>query len=140
MKSRRLELIHDIPISKTMKFWEGLKEGKIYANRCKKCGRIYYPPQADCPYCLTSDMDYLEVPTRGEVETFVASYLIPQGFESYKAPYVIGIVKTDIGVKLMGFIEGIDYKNIRVGMKVRITTRIQPDDFPAIIFEPLETR
>ena len=28
-----------------------LEEGKIYATRCTNCGRLYFPPNADCPNC-----------------------------------------------------------------------------------------
>jgi uncharacterized OB-fold protein len=134
--SRKLLFLHKIPILKTKKFWDGLKEGKIYATRCRKCGQTYYPPQADCSKCLASDMEYFEVANEGEIVTFVASYLVPQGFENYQIPYIIAIVKTSNELKLMGFVEGIDYKNIKVGMKVKITTKIQSDGFPAVIFIP----
>ena len=40
-KSRPITLIYDIPTSKTLRFWDGLKQGKIYATRCKKCGKAY---------------------------------------------------------------------------------------------------
>ncbi|WP_243669173.1 zinc ribbon domain-containing protein [Vulcanisaeta sp. JCM 16161] len=52
---------HKIPIGKTVKYWDGLKEGRIYATRCKSCGAVYYPPQADCPYCGSSDVEWIEL-------------------------------------------------------------------------------
>ena len=135
--SRTLTYTHQIPILRVKKFWDGLKEGKIYATKCKKCGEIYYPPQADCTSCLTSDMEWIEVPNEGYIETFVASYLKPQGFEHYETPYIIAIARTESGIKVMGFLEKVDYKEVKPGMKVKITSRIQNDGFPAIIFEPI---
>jgi uncharacterized OB-fold protein len=40
MKSRPLNLIHDVPIVRTKMFWNGLKEGRIYATKCRDCGKI----------------------------------------------------------------------------------------------------
>ena len=28
------------------KFWNGLKEGVIYARKCKECGAIEFPPHS----------------------------------------------------------------------------------------------
>lgn len=137
MDSRKLIYSHKIPISKTKIFWDGLKEGKIYATKCKECGEIYFPPQADCNKCLSSNVEWIQLSDIGVVETFVASYLKPQGFEHYEVPYIIAIVRTNENVKIMGFIQEHDYKDIKVGMKVKITSKIQDDGFPAIIFKVL---
>ena len=70
LRSRKLEIIYNIPISKTLKFWEGLKEGKIYTTRCKNCGKLYFPPVVDCAECYSSDMEWIELSGEGEIETF----------------------------------------------------------------------
>jgi len=135
--SRTLIYSHKIPILKNKRFWDGLKEGKLLATRCNKCGKIYYPPQVDCPDCLTSDCEWIELSNVGEIETFVASYLKPQGFEHFKEPYTIAIARTNEGVKVMGLMENVDPKNLRVGIKVKISPRFTDDGFPVIMFELL---
>ena len=135
IKSRTLTLTHDIPISKTKIYWEGLKEGNVYATKCKKCGEIYYPPQVDCPHCLTSDVEWIQV-FEGTLETFTQAYLKPQGFTHYEQNYIIAIVKAAEGVKVMGWLEDMDVKVAKAGMSVKITAKIMPDGFPAIVFKP----
>jgi len=135
IKSRTLTLTHDIPISKTKIYWEGLKEGNVYATKCKKCGEIYYPPQVDCPHCLTSDVEWIQL-LEGTLETFTQAYLKPQGFTHYEHDYIIAIVKAAEGVKVMGWLEDIDVKVAKVGMSVKITAKTMPDGFPAIVFKP----
>jgi uncharacterized OB-fold protein len=134
MKSRSLTLIHDIPIFKTRIYWDGLKEGKVHATKCKKCGEIYYPPQVDCPTCLTSEVEWIQL-LEGNLETFTQVCLKPQGFSHYEQNYIVAITKTVEGVKIMGWLEETDVKNLKVGMLVTITAKIMPDGFPAIIFK-----
>jgi uncharacterized OB-fold protein len=135
MKSRTLTLTHDIPISKTKIYWDGLKEGKVYATKCKKCGEIYYPPQVDCSHCLTSDVEWIQL-FEGNLETFTKAYLKPQGFTHYEQNYIVAIARTAEGVKVMGWLEDMDLNVAKVGMSVKITAKIMPDGFPAIIFKP----
>jgi len=136
IKSRPLSFIHDVPITKTKMFWDGLKEGRIYATKCRDCGKIYFPPQVDCPKCLKSNFEWISLSNEGEIETFTESHLKPQGFTHYEKPYIIAIAKTPEEVKVMGWLEGVEVDNVKVGMKVEITSRIQPDGYPAIIFKP----
>jgi uncharacterized OB-fold protein len=134
MKSRSLTLSHDIPISKTRVYWDGLKEGKVFAARCKKCGETYYPPQVDCPKCLASEVEWIQL-LEGNLETFTQVYLKPQGFSHYEQNYIVAIAKITGGVKIMGWLEEGDVKNLKVGMQVKITAKTMPDGFPAIIFK-----
>lgn len=110
-------LKHQIPTSKTERFWRGLAEGKIYAARCRKCGSVYFPPQADCPLCMADDMEWVELPRSGTLETFTKIYSKPQGYEEFD-PYIVAIASLDNGVKLMGWLDAKDEKCIKVGDKV----------------------
>ncbi len=135
VKSRTLTLTHDIPISKTKKYWENLRNGKVYALKCMKCSKVYYPPQADCPECLTSQMKWIQL-SEGEIETFTKVSLKPQGFEQHKEDFIIAIAKTPEGAKVMGWLENINVENIKLGTRVKITAKTMHDGFPAIILKP----
>jgi len=82
LRSRPLNIIYNIPISKTLKFWEGIKEGKIYTTKCKKCGKLYFPPVGDCANCLSSDMEWVELSGEGEIETFTHVIVKPASFQT----------------------------------------------------------
>lgn len=51
------------------KFLDGLKEKKILANVCPKCGRRQLPPRESCAVCLCSVDDFVEVGPDG-IATF----------------------------------------------------------------------
>lgn len=138
IKSRTLVLSHQIPATRMKKYWEGLRDGKVFATSCKKCKSLYYPPQADCPKCLTSDMEWTDVGTEGVVLAFTESHIIPQGFTHYRSPYTITIVGVEKGLKIMGWMDDTaGGQRVAVGRKVRISTRIQSDGYPVILFSPI---
>lgn len=134
IKSRPMVIIYEIPIARVKKFWDGLSEGKLYTTKCKKCGKIYYPPQSDCPKCLASEIEWIELSYEGIIETYTEAHLRPQGFTHYEKPYIIAIAKLPEGVKIMGWLEA-EPGSIKVGSRVRIEPRIQSDGFPTIIFK-----
>lgn len=53
---REMRLRFTLSVNKIAKFIDGLREGKLMYTVCKRCGSKYFPPQADCPKCKTSDM------------------------------------------------------------------------------------
>jgi len=138
IKSRTLTLAHDIPISRTKIYWDGLKDGKVYATKCKNCSQTYYPPQPDCPNCLSSNMEWIQI-SEGTLETFTQAHLKPQGFTHYEENYIIAIAKTLEGVKVMGWLEETDIRNVKVGMHVEIIAKTMPDGFPTIILKTKQT-
>jgi len=62
-------------------FYDNLKEGKYTTTKCKECGYISYPPRVICPECYCDELEWIELPTRGKVITFVEKMIaIPIGF------------------------------------------------------------
>jgi uncharacterized OB-fold protein len=88
-------------------------------------------------------VEWVPLSSEGVIETFTVSHLKPQGFEHYKEPYIIAIVRTPEGVKVMGWLEGVDIEKISVGLvgqRARITTATKPDGYLAIVFKLLEEK
>ena len=75
VKSRPLTYEHEIPVTRVRWFWEGVAEGKVMATRCTRCGERYYPPQADCPKCLASEMEWFQVGEQAVLKTYTESRL-----------------------------------------------------------------
>jgi len=61
------------------KFLRGLKEGRIIASRCKKCGKSYLPPKAYCVDCFTPIDSYKEVGPEGRVAAVTESHVDFEG-------------------------------------------------------------
>jgi len=135
IRSRETKIVQDIPISKTLKFWEGLKEGKIYATKCTKCGQLYFPPVADCSSCLSSEMEWVELSNEAEVETFTHVVIRPPSFQQNK-PYTVAIGKLKEGVRVLAWLTGFKMSEIKVGMKVKLVAKVTVEGNPTYEFVP----
>ena len=135
IKSRPITFTHKVPISKTQRFWERLEKGEVYATKCRKCDKLYYPPQGDCAHCLSSDVEWVKLNKEATLETYTHQIHSPAGFNQYGA-YIIAIAGTTDGVRVMGWLEDIEVEDARVGMKLEMSTKRLPDGFFVIAFKP----
>jgi uncharacterized OB-fold protein len=136
LKSRPLTLTYEIPISKTHKFWNGIKEGKIYTTKCKKCGKLSFPPVADCPTCLSSDPEWVELSKEAEIETFTHVSILPATFQKYE-PYTIAIGKLKEGVRVLAWLKNAKIEDVKVGMKVKLAPKVTPEGMLTYEFLPV---
>ncbi|MFC1905382.1 Zn-ribbon domain-containing OB-fold protein [Chloroflexota bacterium] len=106
--------------SKVSPFVDYLEKGKIMTTKCKQCGKVFFPPKADCPKCLSSDVEWLEVNTTGTLITYTIVNYGPAGFED-DSPYILGIAEFDKDLRILARIsKAIDPSDIKVGMKIQI--------------------
>lgn len=134
--NRTLHITHNLPISRTSKFWECLKEGKIYATKCEKCGRLRFPPVADCGDCGSSGVKWIKLDGEGEIETFTQVVVKPASFSKHSS-YIVAIARLKEGVKALAWLVGIERKNVEVGMKVRLVGKVTGDGRVAYEFVPV---
>jgi len=104
--------------TKVNDFIDYLEKGKIAGTKCKKCGKYYFPPRADCYNCLSSDMEWFEVNGTGKLITYSTLQYAPVGFEG-DLPYTIALV--DFGdYKVFGRIsKEIPEDEIKIGMELK---------------------
>ncbi|MEM2794047.1 MAG: Zn-ribbon domain-containing OB-fold protein [Candidatus Methanomethylicia archaeon] len=136
LKSRPMSLSYDIPISRIKQFWDGLKEGKVLATKCKNCGTLNFPPVADCPNCYSSDIEWIPISSEGEIETFTHVVVKPQSFQEYE-PYTIAIAKLKDGVRVLAWLTGALIEDVKVGMKVKLKAKISQEGALTYEFTPI---
>ena len=104
-------------ITKVNDFIDYLEQGKVMATRCKACGRVFFPPRADCYHCLSSDMEWVEVSGRGKLVTYSKLEFAPIGFGD-DLPYAIALL--DYGdYKIFGRIaDDVPENEIQLGMEM----------------------
>jgi uncharacterized OB-fold protein len=130
-----LPLRYQFGIAKVHKFFEGLREGKIYMTRCKKCSEKFFPPRADCPKCLSQDMEWILLSGRGELLTCTVVNVKPPSFTHYK-DYVVAIAEMEEGVRVLAWLDVDDPKKIRPRMKVHLRTVKRPGGLITYEFAP----
>jgi hypothetical protein len=131
--------------TKVSRFANDLAEGKIMSTSCKKCGKKYYPPRADCCACMSSEMEWEPLNGEGTLATFTRIHVPPEHFAIRQplmpfssvqfAPCPIGIIEVGGSLRIMGWMPKIDLKKIKVGMKLKATPQILPDGKVTIVLE-----
>ncbi len=137
----------NIAQTKVNRFVDELAAGKFMATVCKKCGKKYYPPSADCPNCMQSDMEWKQIGSEGKLVTFTKIHVPPEHFAVRQPlmpfssiqfePCPFGIIEVEGGLKIMGWIPKMDVKKIKVGMKLKASSFTLPDGKLTIVLEPI---
>ncbi len=105
--------------TKVNDFVDYLEKGKVAGTRCKKCGKKYFPPRADCSNCLGSDMEWFEIDGTGKLISYSTLHYAPSGFEQ-DLPYTIALL--DFGeYKVFGRVsKDIKEDELKIGMEMKV--------------------
>jgi len=102
-----------------------LKEKKLMASRCTKCGETYLPPRPICTKCKSEEMEWVEMSGKGKLAAFTVIGVgpLPMVSAGYGRdnPYCAGIVETEEGPKISAQVIGVDVahpENIKIGTEL----------------------
>ena len=112
--------------TKVSDFVKHLEEGEIAATKCKACGKLYFPPRADCIDCLSSAVEWIPLGGRGKLITYTTAYFAPAGFE---APYTLALAELEEGVRVFTRMsKDVKQDEIELGMNVKLVPIRLADD------------
>lgn len=72
---------------------------RLEANKCKSCGKVYFPPRLVC-YCGSTDFEAYKLPTRGKIVTYTV-VRTPGTIFKLQKPIVIAVVELEDGTRIM---------------------------------------
>ncbi len=130
---RSLNLRFNIPISKTSRFWDSLSDGKLVTTKCGHCGKTSFPPQADCPNCMSGNVEWVDLGTEAELLTFTHVQITPTSFVDHD-PYLVAIAKLKGGPNILAWVEGGDPTKLKPGDKLRVESRKDAEGSPYYVF------
>ena len=114
--------------AKAVDFVTYLEQGKVMATRCRECGIRHFPPKMDCPRCLSSDVEWVEIKNNGKLITYTVVHYGPSGFED-DAPYILGIGDFEDGLRVFGRLsKDIKESDIKPGMGLKVVPAKLPGD------------
>ena len=125
----------NIPLAKTHQFWDALGQGRFVTTRCTDCGSVSFPPQADCPHCMSSSHEWVELGTEAQLETFTSVSVTPASFAD-RGPYTVGIGRLRNGLKVLAWVES-PLEKLKVGDEIRLEARKSADGAPYYVFVPI---
>ena len=95
------------------KYWDELKNKRLFAPKCKNCGAQFFPPLAHCPKCLAKELEWVELSGEGTLYSWTSIEY------SVENPYILGIIelKEKIGRSIARIIA--EETNLKINMKMK---------------------
>ena len=110
-------------MSTPSRYWREIPQRyRFEANKCLGCGKIFFPPRLVCDACGSKEFENIKLAESGKVVTFTIIRVPPHQFVD-QAPYAVGIVELDDGVKIAGQIVDCDFEDLKIGLNVKIEFR-----------------
>jgi uncharacterized protein len=110
------------PGTHTRPFWEGTRAGKLMLPRCTDCSRVHWYPRLICPFCHSTNLDWIEGSGEGRIHTFSVQHRAGGGWAE-EVPFVTAYIDLNEGDRMLTVLRGVDAANpesIRIGAKVRV--------------------
>ena len=110
------------------KYWrECPQRYRLEAAKCKKCGKVFFPPRLICDACKHEEFETMNLPNAGKMVTFTDIHVPASNF-SDEAPIAYGIIELEDGTRISAQVTDCAYDELKIGAPVRIEFRkIQED-------------
>ena len=102
-------------------FYAFLKQKQFMAVKCNECKTKILPPKQMCTNCLSTDLKWIKIKDTGKLLSYTIIHVAPEKFQSI-APYIVGIVEFEDGLRLPGMICDVPQEKIKIGMNIKINS------------------
>jgi len=110
-------MMNKVPLSEGIFVGEGT-EGKLLANKCKKCGQVFFPKVQICLECFDKELEDMHLSSEGMLYSYTTAYMPSVHF---KPPFSVGFIDMPEGVRLFSPLKEVEDKPFKVGMPVKLT-------------------
>ncbi len=110
-------------MSTPSKYWREIPQRyRKEANRCPQCDLILFPPRLICPECRSQALENIRLAEKGNLLTYTIVRVPPSQFKD-QAPYAVGIVEMDDGVRITAQVVDCAFDEIKTGMRLKLEFR-----------------
>lgn len=118
--------LEDEKSTKISRFFKNLKEGQLTTTKCTKCAKLLWPPRIICPECLSDELEWVDLGSKGEVYAFTEMRLgAPLGFVQ-DLPFCVGFIRIG-GLLISARIDNATYDELKIGDRVQLKV-VELDD------------
>ena len=110
------------------KIWREKRERYLgLGTKCLDCNKISFPLINYCTECSSENIMEYKLANTGKIMFYTQVTLAAKEMMSY-APYTIGMIELDDGIRVTGQIADCNYEDLKEDMKVRMVFRILSTD------------
>src|SRR5690606_5201440 len=73
-------------------FWEKCGEQQLSFQACGQCGHLRHPPTPICANCHSTEIKWVQAPSKGEVFTYTVVHHASHAAVKTKLPYVVALI------------------------------------------------
>ncbi len=107
---------------------------QMKANKCKKTGKIFFPPRLVAPGNLNAEFEDCELGSKGKVITYTIIIVPPDPYSDL-APYALAVIETPEGARFTAQITDCMPEDVKIGMDVEFELRkLYEDNEASIIY------
>jgi hypothetical protein len=115
----------DIP-----RYWRLKKQRyRLLGKKCLDCGSLSFPPRLVCRKCKSRNAEDFAFKGLGTLFTYTIIFQ-PQNRFEHIAPYIIGLIDLEDGVRITAQLTDIEPKDVTIGMKLEMVIRQIYEDGP----------
>jgi uncharacterized OB-fold protein len=113
-------------------FLRGLEQGRLMAQRCPKCRKVYIPPRGSCPTCAVPTEEQVQIADKGTVTTYCIVNLPFYG-QALEIPYVCASILLDgADIPFFFLVQETPVEQIRMGMRVEAVWAAESERKPTL--------
>lgn len=106
---------------------------RLEAGKCKKCGKIFFPPRLICDNCKSREFEKIKLNDTGKILTHTTIRVAPEQFNT-QVPYNVAVIELNDGVRITAQVVDCKPEDVVIGKKVKIVFRkIQEEGSAGII-------
>ena len=94
-------------------YWQAANEGRLLLKKCADCKATHYYPRPICPFCMSSNTDWIEASGKGKIYSWSVQHRPEPAF-------AIAFVTLEEGPTILTNIVDTDFDNIRIDQQVSL--------------------
>lgn len=105
------------------KYWREIPQRyRLEAGKCTSCGETFFPPRLVCSKCKGREFETIRLSGDGKLLTHTVIRVPATPFAD-EAPFAIGVVELDEGVRITSQIVDCDPEILKADQRVRVEFR-----------------
>jgi uncharacterized OB-fold protein len=120
----------------TAPFWKAAATGSLAARRCTDCGTLQHPPMPRCAACHGESLAWVTLPPEATVYAYTVVHHPAHFALTDKVPYIVAMLETADGLKLVTDIVECAPEDVRIGMSVQLRFEQVADDIGLVHAAP----
>ena len=120
----------------TRPFWEAAKRHELAMPRCKTCDQLFFYPRSECPRCLSTHLEWMNVSGRGRLHTYTVVYQPANAAFRDDTPYIYAVVQLDEGPRMVSNVVQCAIDAVRIDMPLEAIFEDVTPEWTLVKFKP----